>query len=225
MQDFSPGQEYQFVVDVDPASFELPEVQKALQSAKTIFVNAVMGLMPAFWHGTSKMDEAIDRNTTAQKFFGGGDTLQEFKRYTSCWYPHDCTQWNIEYTYYCSGKGILASKDAYSSPVSQPFEVHGSSNRIQILGGREIGSHSYLLSSSSRVATDGVCLDVALVGMCSLHPGLYQAALDSLKYYLFTGGGTVLKVLEEGDPSGLPTVKALIANGKQYGYQHPSGTS
>jgi phosphoglycerate kinase len=26
------------------------------------------------------MDESIDRNRTAQKFFGGGDTLQEFKR-------------------------------------------------------------------------------------------------------------------------------------------------
>lgn len=83
MQDFSPGQDYQYVVDVDPASFDAVEVQKVLESAKTIFVNAVMGMMPAFWHGTSKMDEAIDRNTTAQKYFGGGDTLQEFKRSNS----------------------------------------------------------------------------------------------------------------------------------------------
>jgi len=131
-KDFTPGQEFQFVVDVDPSSFEAPEVVKVLDSAKTIFVNAVMGLMPAFWHGTSKMDESIDRNRTAQKFFGGGDTLQEFK---------------------------------------------------------------------------------------SLHPGLYHAALESPKYYLFTGGGTVLKVLEEADPFGLPTVKALIENGEKYGYQ------
>lgn len=67
-------------MDVDPASFDAPEVHEGLESAKTIFVNAVMGLMPSFWHGTSKMDETIDRNRTAQKFFGGGDTLQEFKR-------------------------------------------------------------------------------------------------------------------------------------------------
>ena len=53
----------------------------------------------------------------------------------------------------------------------------------------------------------------------SLHPGLYHAALDSPKYYMFTGGGTVLKVLEEADPFGLPTVKALIANGDAFGYQ------
>lgn len=132
-KDFSGGQQYGYVVDVDPASFETPEVRKVLESAMTIFVNAVMGMMPAFWHGTSKMDEAIDRNTTAQKFFGGGDTLQEFK---------------------------------------------------------------------------------------SLWPGLYQAALDSPKYYLFTGGGTVLKVLEEGDPFALPTVRALIENGEQLRLQN-----
>jgi phosphoglycerate kinase len=65
---------------VDPVSFDTPELREGLDSAKTIFVNAVMGLMPTFWHGTSKMDETIDRNRTAQKFFGGGDTLQEFKR-------------------------------------------------------------------------------------------------------------------------------------------------
>jgi len=50
----------------------------------------------------------------------------------------------------------------------------------------------------------------------SLHPLLYQAALDNIKYYLFTGGGTVLKVIEEGDPMGLETVKALIDNKANY---------
>lgn len=137
VKDFKEGDQFGFVVDVDPGSFETSEVQEVLSSAKTIFVNAVMGMMPNFWHGTSKMDEAIDRNSSAQKFFGGGDTLQEFK---------------------------------------------------------------------------------------SLWPGLYQAALDSAKYYLFTGGGTVLKVLEEGDPFGLPTVRALIENGEQYGYNHQNGS-
>lgn len=61
---------------------------------------------------------------------------------------------------------------------------------------------------------------LSMVG--SLHPGLYQKALESPKYYLFTGGGTVLKVIEEGDPFALPTVKALIANGKEYGYKVPT---
>ncbi|CAM6022543.1 unnamed protein product [Sphagnum balticum] len=131
IKDFAPGKEYSYIVDVDPSSFNEPHVVEAIDLSKTIFVNAVMGLMPHFWHGTYKMDEMIDCNRSAQKFFGGGDTLQEFK---------------------------------------------------------------------------------------SLHPGLYQKALESPKYYLFTGGGTVLKVIEEGDPFALPTVKALIENGKQYGY-------
>ncbi|CAK9234723.1 unnamed protein product [Sphagnum jensenii] len=128
-KDFAAGQQYKYVVDIHPASFETKEVLDALDSASTIFVNAVMGFMPTFWHGTSQMDATIDRNRSALKFFGGGDTLQEFK---------------------------------------------------------------------------------------SLHPGLYHAALESSKYYLFTGGGSVLKVLEEGDPYALPTVKALIENGKTY---------
>ncbi|BBN17048.1 phosphoglycerate kinase [Marchantia polymorpha subsp. ruderalis] len=131
-KDFKAGDSYKYVVDVDPSSFEVPEVLESLQGAKTIFVNAVMGLMPHFKHGTSKMDEVIDSNKTAQKFFGGGDTLQEFK---------------------------------------------------------------------------------------SLHPGLYHAALDSAKYYLFTGGGTVLKVLEEGDPFKLENVKALMQNAETFGYK------
>ncbi|XP_024541643.1 uncharacterized protein LOC112350156 [Selaginella moellendorffii] len=127
IEEFQAGKEYKYIVDVDPASFESGEVRESLSSAKAIFVNAVMGLMPHFWHGTSKMDEVIDRNTGAQKLFGGGDTLQVFK---------------------------------------------------------------------------------------SLHPGLYHEALDSPKYYLFTGGGTVLKVIEEGNPFGLDTVKALINSHK-----------
>eukprot|EP00246_Nothoceros_aenigmaticus_P011829 TRINITY_DN337_c0_g1_i5.p1 TRINITY_DN337_c0_g1~~TRINITY_DN337_c0_g1_i5.p1 ORF type:complete len:418 (-),score=75.20 TRINITY_DN337_c0_g1_i5:8-1261(-) len=81
IQDFSPGKKFQYVVDVAPKSFENEAVIDTLQSAKTIFVNAVMGFMPHFSEGTSKMDEVIDRNRSAQKYFGGGDTLQEFKRY------------------------------------------------------------------------------------------------------------------------------------------------
>ena len=45
-----------------------------------------------------------------------------------------------------------------------------------------------------------------------LLPGLYHAAIDSVKYYLFTGGGTVLKVIEEGNPYDLAPIKALMDN-------------
>jgi len=42
-----------------------------------------------------------------------------------------------------------------------------------------------------------------------LLPGLYIIALDSPKYYIFTGGGAVLKAIQEGSPMGMEPVKAL----------------
>ncbi len=43
-----------------------------------------------------------------------------------------------------------------------------------------------------------------------LLPGLYIVALDSPKYYIFTGGGAVLKAIEQGNVYGLEPVKALM---------------
>jgi phosphoglycerate kinase len=45
-----------------------------------------------------------------------------------------------------------------------------------------------------------------------LLPGLYILALDSPNYYIFTGGGAVLKAIQEGKVNGLEPVKALITN-------------
>lgn len=42
-----------------------------------------------------------------------------------------------------------------------------------------------------------------------LLPGLYIVALDSPKYYIFTGGGAVLKAIQEGTTLGLEPIKAL----------------
>ncbi len=126
VHDFKAGDEYGYFVDVAPESFEAPGVTKAIGTAKTIFVNAVMGFTPHFTEGSEKLDRTIDRNTQAQKMYGGGDTLQEFK---------------------------------------------------------------------------------------NLSPGLYLAAMDSAQYYFFTGGGTVLKAIEEGTPYGLEPVEALMTNG------------
>jgi len=128
--DFAPGKEYNYILDADPSSFDDASVSQAFDGAKTIFVNAVMGFTPHFSEGTTKLDVTIDKNTSAFKFLGGGDTLYEFKK---------------------------------------------------------------------------------------LLPGLYHAAIDSSKYYLFTGGGTVLKVIEEGDPYGLEPVKALVENAARFG--------
>lgn len=45
-----------------------------------------------------------------------------------------------------------------------------------------------------------------------LLPGLYIMALDHPRYYIFTGGGAVLKAIEHGSTDGLEPVKALKEN-------------
>jgi phosphoglycerate kinase len=124
VRDLVAGKTYGYFLDVAPVSFAEARVKEALRGAKTIFVNAVMGLTSSGFHeGTAALDAAIAANAEARKYFGGGDTLAEFK---------------------------------------------------------------------------------------SLSPGLYMSALEDPQYYLFTGGGTVLKALEMGDARGLQTVDALM---------------
>jgi phosphoglycerate kinase len=110
-------------MDVDPRCYDEPEIIDVFHSAKTIFVNAVMGFVPHFNEGTIALDTIIDQNPQAVKLYGGGDTMQELKR---------------------------------------------------------------------------------------LLPGLYIMALDSKDYYIFTGGGAVLKAIEQSSHLGIAPIKALI---------------
>jgi len=118
-----PGTELHYVLDIDPKSYDEPEILDVFLKAKTVFVNAVMGLVPHFNEGTIGLDTVIDRNPHAVKLYGGGDTMQELKR---------------------------------------------------------------------------------------LLPGLYIMALDSNDYYIFTGGGAVLKAIEQNSHAGIAPVKALM---------------
>jgi phosphoglycerate kinase len=122
---FKGGEKLNYVLDVDPESFEVKDVKNVFCTAKTIFVNAVMGFTPHFNDGTIALDSLIDQNYDAVKLYGGGDTMQELKR---------------------------------------------------------------------------------------LLPGLYIMALDSPKYYIFTGGGAVLKAIEQGSSSGIEPIQALLTN-------------
>ncbi len=49
-----------------------------------------------------------------------------------------------------------------------------------------------------------------------LLPGLYIVALDSPDYYIFTGGGAVLKAIEKDNVYGLEPVQALAENMKNF---------
>jgi len=129
VQDLVPGKSYGYIVDIDPRSFSDKKVAETLNSASTIFVNAVMGFTPYFTKGSERLDRTIDKNQAAWKFYGGGDTLQEFK---------------------------------------------------------------------------------------SLVPGLYLSVLDDAMYYFFTGGGSVLKAIEERDAYGMKPVQALLENKKAW---------
>jgi phosphoglycerate kinase len=79
IRDFKPGGSFGYVLDIDPRSFEATAVAEAIGTAKTIFVNAVMGYTPHFTAGSRALDNTIDQNRDAMKMYGGGDTLQEFK--------------------------------------------------------------------------------------------------------------------------------------------------
>lgn len=122
IHDLKPGTKLNYVLDVAKQSFYEESIHKIFSSARTIFVNAVMGFTPHFNEGTIALDELIDENVEAVKLYGGGDTMQELKR---------------------------------------------------------------------------------------LLPGLYIVALDSPKYYIFTGGGAVLKAIQEGTTLGIEPVKVL----------------
>jgi len=79
IQDLVPGKSYGYGLDIDQRSFSDKKVAGVIGSAKTIFVNAVMGYTPHFTEGSEALDRTIDKNPAAWKFYGGGDTLQEFK--------------------------------------------------------------------------------------------------------------------------------------------------
>ncbi len=49
-----------------------------------------------------------------------------------------------------------------------------------------------------------------------LNPGLYLSVLDNADYYFFTGGGSVLKAIEQRSPYGMEPVQALMANAKKF---------
>jgi phosphoglycerate kinase len=123
VKDLQAGMKLNYVLDADESSFDEAEIKHVFKSAKTLFINAVMGFTPHFTDGSKALYETIAENQTAMNLFGGGDTLQEFR---------------------------------------------------------------------------------------TLLPELYKQAADQENYYFFTGGGTILKVIQEGSPYELEPVKALL---------------
>lgn len=109
------------LLDVDPRSLEEKEVREAVLSAQTVFVNAVMGFMPDFFEGSQALYRLIASNKTADKFFGGGDTLQEFRDLCPREYLEGLDD---PQTYYFTGGGSVLTAIEQGSPYHlKPVEA------------------------------------------------------------------------------------------------------
>lgn len=110
-----------FVLDIHPNSLAEKRVKDAIVSAKTVFVNAVMGLMPHFFQGSQALYQLIASNKSALKLFGGGDTLQELRRLCPGVYMAGLDDPN---TYYFTGGGSVLEAIAQGSPYRlKPVEA------------------------------------------------------------------------------------------------------
>lgn len=79
ISDFHPGMKLNYVLDAARTAFEDAKVKEVFSNANTFFVNAVMGFTPNFAEGSKALYSLINDNKKANKLFGGGDTLQDFK--------------------------------------------------------------------------------------------------------------------------------------------------
>ncbi|MBN1276841.1 MAG: phosphoglycerate kinase [Deltaproteobacteria bacterium] len=115
------GSSLKHLLDIDAESLNQQSVKKVVDSAETIFVNAVMGLMPAFSEGTMNLYNLIASNRHALKLFAGGDTLQELRNLCPGIYLAGIDDPN---TYYFTGGGsILVAIEQGSAYSLKPVEV------------------------------------------------------------------------------------------------------
>jgi len=115
------GVNLQYILDVHEKTFQDAHVMEIIGSARTIFVNAVMGLMPLFFEGSRALYRLISENASATKLYAGGDTLQELKNLCPGIYMAGLDDPN---TYYFTGGGsVLAAIEQGSPYKMKPFEV------------------------------------------------------------------------------------------------------
>jgi len=121
VKDFRQGSKYNYILDIDPKSFEDQNVYGVISGAKTIFVNAVMGFTPHFSAGSEALDSTIDHNRSAIKMYGGGDTLQEFKDLCPGLYLSVLD--NTQYYFFTGGGTVLTAIEQGSPYGLKPVEA------------------------------------------------------------------------------------------------------
>jgi len=102
-----------YIVDVAPESLDAEKIRQVMASAKTIFVNAVMGLLPEFPEGSRALYELIDSMEQAKKSFAGGDTLQALKELAPGAYLHGFYSSD---TYFFTGGGSVLTAIEMGDP-------------------------------------------------------------------------------------------------------------
>ncbi len=118
---FKEGASFKYILDIHEKSFQDPRIMDIIGSARTLFVNAVMGLMPLFYEGSRALYHLINENTSATKLYAGGDTLQELRNLCPGIYM---TGLDDPKTYYFTGGGsVLAAIEQGSPYKMKPFEV------------------------------------------------------------------------------------------------------
>jgi len=115
ISDLKEGQQGSYGVDVHPDSFRDRQVQRAIEGARTIFVNAVMGLMPHYGDGSRTLYELVDSNRSAMKLFGGGDTLEALKGLSPGVYMRGMDSPD---TYYFTGGGSVLAAIERGNPYA-----------------------------------------------------------------------------------------------------------
>ena len=121
IKDFKVGMKLKYVLDIARESFEAPVISDAINSAKTIFVNAVMGYTPHFTEGSAALDNKIDQNQVAKKLYGGGDTLQEFKSLLPGLYLSVLD--NSQYYFFTGGGTVLKAIEAGTPYGLKPVQA------------------------------------------------------------------------------------------------------
>ena len=115
------GGDVKYILDIAPESFQDKRVVDVITTARTIFVNAVMGLMPLFFEGSRALYRLIGENSPATRLFAGGDTLQELRNLCPGIYMAGLDDPDVYY--FTGGGSVLAAIEQGTPYHLKPVEM------------------------------------------------------------------------------------------------------
>jgi len=128
LKQISKGADLGHVYDVSPDYFQKPEVITAINTAKTTFINAVVGFSQAgFSDGTAALYRQLAQSG-AEHNFGGGDTNKAVKKFAPDFYRRLVDPENKNDTVFTGGGTILTgfeSKGVYQMKVIRALIENG----------------------------------------------------------------------------------------------------